>query len=108
MVAAPEEKVIAMLYLANDIIQNSRRKGTELINEFGRVLPSALKNCYRRSEKLKAVVSRLVWDDRHNVVSLSMTHTERKKILPHNSDRCGFGRREKFLGLKARDCMIYF
>lgn len=30
------------MYLANDILQNSRRKGSEFVGEFWKVLPEAL------------------------------------------------------------------
>lgn len=32
------------LYLANDILQNSRRKGPEFVNEFWTVLPRVLRD----------------------------------------------------------------
>ncbi|KAL0431998.1 UNVERIFIED_CONTAM: Regulation of nuclear pre-domain-containing protein 1A [Sesamum radiatum] len=34
---------VPLLYLANDILQNSKRKGNEFVIEFWKVLPSALK-----------------------------------------------------------------
>ncbi|KAJ3678244.1 hypothetical protein LUZ60_002047 [Juncus effusus] len=39
---ASRDRKISFLYLANDILQNSRRKGMEFIAEFWRVLPGAL------------------------------------------------------------------
>lgn len=35
---------LAFLYLANDILQNSRRKGSEFVGEFWKVLPDALRD----------------------------------------------------------------
>jgi regulator of Ty1 transposition protein 103 len=32
--AAPTERKVTLLYLANDILQNSRKKGPEFVNEF--------------------------------------------------------------------------
>ncbi|GMH26700.1 hypothetical protein Nepgr_028543 [Nepenthes gracilis] len=61
------EQCVSFLYLANDILQNSRRKGSEFVNEFWKVLPAALKNVYENGdERAKKSVSRLVdiWEER--------------------------------------------
>lgn len=39
---SPREQRLAFLYLANDILQNSRRKGSDFVSEFWKVLPDAL------------------------------------------------------------------
>ncbi|KAI3503612.1 hypothetical protein L1887_32058 [Cichorium endivia] len=39
---SPRDQRLAFLYLANDILQNSRRKGSEFVGEFWKVLPDAL------------------------------------------------------------------
>ena len=39
--AADSNRKLTLLYLANDIVQNSRKKGTEFKAEFTRVLPRA-------------------------------------------------------------------
>jgi regulator of Ty1 transposition protein 103 len=58
---APREQRIAFLYLANDILQNSRRKGVEFIDEFWRVLPAALTDVLRKGgESGHNAVHRLV------------------------------------------------
>ncbi|KAG0488694.1 hypothetical protein HPP92_007505 [Vanilla planifolia] len=65
--SSPKEKRIPFLYLANDILQNSRRKGSEFVNEFWKVLPGSLKVVYEDGEEnIKKVVLRLVsiWDER--------------------------------------------
>ncbi|KAJ6844206.1 regulation of nuclear pre-mRNA domain-containing protein 1B-like [Iris pallida] len=62
-----EEKKVSFLYLSNDILQNSRRKGSEFVNEFWKVLPGALKSVHDSSgDQGKKVVLRLVgiWDER--------------------------------------------
>lgn len=52
---------VSFLYLANDILQNSRRKGNEFVNEFWKVLPAVLKQVYDNGDELgKKVVTRLV------------------------------------------------
>ncbi|XP_043698252.1 regulation of nuclear pre-mRNA domain-containing protein 1B-like isoform X2 [Telopea speciosissima] len=58
---------IPFLYLANDILQNSKRKGNEFVSEFWKVLPAAIKDVYENCEdRGKTVVSRLVniWEER--------------------------------------------
>lgn len=65
--SAQKEQRVAFLYLANDILQNSRRKGSEFVNEFWKVLPAALKQVYESGhESGKKVASRLVdiWEER--------------------------------------------
>lgn len=41
--SSPREQRLAFLYLSNDILQNSRRKGAEFVGEFWKVLPNALR-----------------------------------------------------------------
>ncbi|CAN1164257.1 Regulation of nuclear pre-mRNA domain-containing protein 1B [Linum perenne] len=58
---------VPLLYLANDILQNSKRKGNEFVIEFWKVLPSALKEISSKGDdRGKSVVSRLVkiWEER--------------------------------------------
>ncbi|KAL8475050.1 hypothetical protein ACS0TY_031465 [Phlomoides rotata] len=58
---------VPLLYLANDILQNSKRKGNEFVTEFWKVLPSALKEVVNQGDdRGKNVVSRLVgiWEER--------------------------------------------
>ncbi|XP_050380303.1 uncharacterized protein LOC126797635 [Argentina anserina] len=58
---------VPLLYLANDILQNSKRKGNEFVTEFWKVLPRALKVINEEGDDHgKKVVSRLVgiWEER--------------------------------------------
>ncbi|KAJ4966716.1 hypothetical protein NE237_018565 [Protea cynaroides] len=58
---------VPFLYLANDILQNSKRKGNEFVSEFWKVLPAALKDVFENGDdRGKNVVSRLVaiWEER--------------------------------------------
>ncbi|CAI9109323.1 OLC1v1009126C1 [Oldenlandia corymbosa var. corymbosa] len=58
---------VPLLYLANDILQNSKRNGNEFVTGFWKVLPSALKDIVEKGdERGKKVVSRLVgiWEER--------------------------------------------
>ncbi|XP_008810163.1 formin-like protein 7 [Phoenix dactylifera] len=62
-----KEQKIPFLYLANDILQNSKRTGTEFVGEFWKVLPAALKDVIENGDDHgKNVVSRLVdiWEER--------------------------------------------
>lgn len=59
--SSQREQRISFLYLANDILQNSRRKGSEFVNEFWKVLPAALKQVYENGDDHgKKVATRLV------------------------------------------------
>ncbi|KAL3818889.1 hypothetical protein ACJIZ3_004794 [Penstemon smallii] len=58
---------VPLLYLANDILQNSKRKGNEFVTEFWKVLPSSLKEVEKNGDdRGKKAVSRLVgiWEER--------------------------------------------
>uniref|UniRef100_A0A0A0LBI8 CID domain-containing protein n=1 Tax=Cucumis sativus TaxID=3659 RepID=A0A0A0LBI8_CUCSA len=59
--SSQKEQRVSFLYLANDILQNSRRKGSEFVNEFWKVLPGALKYVYDHGDESgKKAVARLV------------------------------------------------
>ncbi|XP_020676985.1 regulation of nuclear pre-mRNA domain-containing protein 1B isoform X1 [Dendrobium catenatum] len=65
--SSSKEQKVPFLYLANDILQNSRRKGSEFVNEFWKVLPGSLKGAHENGEEnIKNSVMRLVdiWDER--------------------------------------------
>lgn len=55
------------MYLANDVIQNSKKKGLELKMEFAKVLPRALQHVSReKDESFRKSVERIiaVWEER--------------------------------------------
>lgn len=61
------DRKLTLLYLANDVIQNSKKKGLEYKNEFGKLLPRALQLVAREKEgPLQKSVERIisVWEDR--------------------------------------------
>ncbi|KAJ3684339.1 hypothetical protein LUZ61_013503 [Rhynchospora tenuis] len=65
--SSSKDQKVSLLYLANDILQNSKRKGGEFVNEFWKVLPACLRDVYEHGEESsKKVVTRLVdiWDER--------------------------------------------
>ncbi|XP_071703112.1 uncharacterized protein [Rutidosis leptorrhynchoides] len=58
---------VSLVYLANDILQNSKRNGNEFVSEFWKVLPGALKDLVEKGDNYaKTVVTRLVdiWEER--------------------------------------------
>jgi regulator of Ty1 transposition protein 103 len=64
---SPREQRLAFLYLANDILQNSRRKGVDFVSEFWKVLPGALRDVIDNGDESgKSAARRLVsiWEER--------------------------------------------
>lgn len=64
--AKPERK-LTFIYLANDILQNSRKKGTEYMKEFAEPLNEAIENTAKYSdEKIRFTLERIlnIWKDR--------------------------------------------
>ncbi|XP_058004649.1 uncharacterized protein LOC110636459 isoform X2 [Hevea brasiliensis] len=64
---SPREQRLAFLYLANDILQNSRRKGSEFVAEFWKVLPDALHDVIGNGDEVgRNAALRLIgiWEDR--------------------------------------------
>lgn len=54
------------MYLANDVIQNSKKKGPEYGHEFGLHLKKGFEHMSRSDEKTKNSLDRLltIWNDR--------------------------------------------
>ena len=54
------------MYLANDVIQNSKKKGPEFGKEFETVLPKAFEHMKRFDEKTREKLGRLIniWEER--------------------------------------------
>ncbi|RAL38174.1 hypothetical protein DM860_000868 [Cuscuta australis] len=64
---AAREQHLAYLYLANDILQNSRRKGSEFVGEFWKVLPGALRKVIESGDESgRNAALRLIsiWEER--------------------------------------------
>ncbi|KAI3666052.1 hypothetical protein L6452_44690 [Arctium lappa] len=64
---SPRDQRLAFLYLANDILQNSRRKGSEFVGEFWKVLPDALHDVMDNTDESgRNAALRLVriWEER--------------------------------------------
>eukprot|EP01018_Ginkgo_biloba_P017777 Gb_26035 [translate_table: standard] len=65
--SSPRDQRVPFLYLANDILQNSRRKGSEFVGEFWKVLPEALKDVFEKGDDYgRNAAMRLVdiWEER--------------------------------------------
>lgn len=66
---SPKERKLLFMYLSNDIIQNSKRKGSEFTQEFSRVLPDALSHTYKSAnDDMKTIkqIDRIlsIWKER--------------------------------------------
>ena len=42
---ARQSKKLTFMFLANDVLQNGKRKGAEFLGEFKHILPSAFQHC---------------------------------------------------------------
>lgn len=67
-VSAKDNKKLTFMYLANDVIQNSKKKGPEYGNEFGQILTKAFQHLssIQNNERIKSSLSRLltIWKER--------------------------------------------
>lgn len=82
---SPREQRVSFLYLANDILQNSRRKGSEFVVEFWRVLPDALNDVLENgndSDKRAALRLVGIWEERK--VFGSRGHVLKEELLGRN------------------------
>lgn len=73
------------MYLANDVIQNSRKKGPEYGQEFGVQLKKAFEHMSQCDEKTKNSLNRLltIWQDRliYNSVQIMEFKTALRKYF---------------------------
>lgn len=74
-------KKLAFLYLCNDLLQNSRKKGPEYTDEFKRVLPGVFRLLGATAGKDKPKVNRIlqVWKER-NVYQSEYIHQLQKQL----------------------------
>eukprot|EP00890_Picochlorum_soloecismus_P006306 jgi/Picsp_1/6677/NSC_04020-R1_enth vhs family protein len=92
---ADTQKRLSMIYLANDVIQTSRKRGPEFVREFLKVLPGAIGDFMRNAdEKSKESVERVisVWEKRkvfgrqsEKIKELVQKAAERKPQEPTNT-----------------------
>jgi hypothetical protein len=85
-VASPN-RYLTFIYVANDIMQNTRRMGTNFIDAFSTVLSRALCITVARNPKLRGKIDRLlqVWGERKvvNATSLASFRADLSQDLSH-------------------------
>ncbi|CAN6472260.1 unnamed protein product [Victoria cruziana] len=95
---SPREQRVSFLYLANDILQNSRRRGLEFVTEFWKVLPGALNDALENGDEFsKNATMRLIdiWEER-KVFGLR-PQTLKEEFLGKNAGSSGrIGRSSSF------------
>ncbi|KAK0080227.1 hypothetical protein PV326_008279, partial [Microctonus aethiopoides] len=66
MCKAKNDRKLMYMYLANDVIQNSKKKGPEFGKEFGNFLPKAFEHMKSFDEKTRERLNRLltIWEER--------------------------------------------
>nr|CAI5838731.1 unnamed protein product [Callosobruchus analis] len=79
LIKAKESKKLTFMYLANDVIQNSRKKGPEYGKEFGLHLKKAFEHMSKSDEKTKNSLDRLlnIWEERGIYDSLLISEFKR-------------------------------
>ncbi|KAL7751374.1 hypothetical protein RI367_003234 [Sorochytrium milnesiophthora] len=80
---APPPKKLSLLYLANDVLQNSRKKGPEFVTDFSKILPQAVVHAYRACPPdIQQRVVRLlsIWQER-SVFTGAFTQKIRDELL---------------------------
>ncbi|KAK4876620.1 hypothetical protein RN001_009126 [Aquatica leii] len=86
LLRAKDSKKLTFMYLANDVIQNSRKKGPEYGREFGIVLRKAFEHLSTvgYDDKMKASLTRLlaIWDERGMYDELQITEFKQALLLP--------------------------
>lgn len=96
------EKQLSLLYLTNDILQNSRKKGREFAEAFVLVVPKALKTLWSEGDqKINRAVLRLVgvWEERRvfpgksfrSCLSKAEAKEVEKKVSNNNNESSGLG-----------------
>ncbi|OVA17430.1 CID domain [Macleaya cordata] len=98
---SPREQRLSFLYLANDILQNSRRKGSEFVDEFWKVLPDALSDVAQNGDEFgRNAALRLIgiWEERK--VFGSRGQSLKEGVMGRNLENRN--RNGKSLGIKPK------
>jgi hypothetical protein len=72
----PPNRQLVLVYLANDILQNSRRKGPEFVKSYGPQMVTVLPKVYAAaSSSVQAKLQRLlgIWEERHVLPTNTLT-----------------------------------
>ena len=92
---------LTFLYLANDVVQNSRKKAPELSKEFGGVMKKVMEHLHKSKmdDKTKGSISRLIqiWQERQifdpktqsELTKIWNSHLKRPKVEDNKSDEPG-------------------
>ncbi|XP_039066989.1 regulation of nuclear pre-mRNA domain-containing protein 1B-like isoform X2 [Hibiscus syriacus] len=102
---SPREQRLAFLYLANDILQNSRRKGSEFVGEFWKVLPDALRDVIESGDEFgRNAALRLIsiWEERKVFGSRGQILKEELFGGPSESNN----RNERHISLKLKQPVV--
>ena len=95
--SSPRDQRLAFLYLANDILQNSRRKGSEFVGEFWKVLPDALRDVIDNGDEFgRNSALRLVWWFNLHVYTLRELYIDNFMCCTINGIFC-FSKASKFI-----------
>lgn len=78
-IPAKETRKLTFMYLANDVIQNSKKKGPEYGQEFGLHMQKAFEHMSSCDEKTKNSLERLlnIWEERGIYDKLSINELKR-------------------------------
>ncbi|XP_022920955.1 regulation of nuclear pre-mRNA domain-containing protein 1B isoform X2 [Onthophagus taurus] len=88
LLKAKDSRKLTLMYLANDVIQNSKKKGPEYNKEFGGVLKKAFEHMSSTDEKIKASLGRLIhiWKEREMYDELTIAEYKQALLLPNMGD----------------------
>ncbi|XP_050306354.1 regulation of nuclear pre-mRNA domain-containing protein 1B [Anthonomus grandis grandis] len=83
LIKAKENRKLTFMYLANDVIQNSKKKGPEYGQEFGTMLKKAFEHMSQCDEKTKNGLDRLltIWQDRGIYSSVQIMEWKRSLVI---------------------------
>ncbi|KAG5870074.1 hypothetical protein JTB14_008446 [Gonioctena quinquepunctata] len=83
LIKAKDSKKLTFMYLANDVIQNSKKKGPEYGQEFGLHLKKAFEHMSKGDEKTKNSLDRLltIWNERGIYDSILISEFKRALVL---------------------------
>lgn len=84
-----DNRKLMFMYLANDVIQNSKKKGPEFGKEFETVLPKAFEHMKGFDEKTRERLNRLlhIWEERGVYDKIQIT--EFKSAFADSLKDCG-------------------
>ncbi|KAK9722135.1 CID domain [Popillia japonica] len=84
LIKAKENRKLTFMYLANDVIQNSKKKGPEFGKEFGHVLKKAFEHMSTSDEKTKNSLGRLlnIWKEREMYDEIQIAEFKQALLLP--------------------------